>query len=80
MSEVLERLRAANAEQAKLYDQLRMWGDVTAQGIDPDDVRAFTVDPKFFPDRRPSIEYYNCWVDHDGNHHKLSPPVKAAER
>lgn len=45
MQDILQRLREAGRQRAVLLEQLAMWGEVQAQGIDPDDVQSFGFDP-----------------------------------
>jgi hypothetical protein len=41
MQEILDRIQSKNAERSILIDQLRMWAEVKAQGIDPETVESF---------------------------------------
>jgi hypothetical protein len=43
----IESLKAKQAQSADLTRQLQMWAEAEAQGIDPEDVKAFTFRPEF---------------------------------
>lgn len=45
----LSRLQKKIDEQRSLVDQLRLWEEVKAQGIEPDDVVSFTLKEEWIP-------------------------------
>lgn len=48
----IKRLQEKAREQASLLGQLRLWDEVKAQGIDPEDVAAFTLKEAWIPDAK----------------------------
>jgi hypothetical protein len=49
MQSTIRSLQDKLDEQRKLLDELRMWGEVQAQGISPEDVAAFTLKEEWIP-------------------------------
>jgi hypothetical protein len=49
---LIEKLQEATDEQRSLLDQLRLWHEVQAQGINPEDVAAFTLKEEWIPDAK----------------------------
>jgi hypothetical protein len=47
--EALARIKELSEQRDVLFDELRVWVDVEAQGIDPETVDTFLNDPKAWP-------------------------------
>jgi hypothetical protein len=48
-AELIVNLQENNRKRGVLIDQLRMWEDVKAQGIDPETVESFTLREAWIP-------------------------------
>lgn len=48
MKDRLNHMAALNRERGELIDTLRLWSEVKAQGINPDDVDSFGYEEKFY--------------------------------
>jgi len=47
--EILDSIAAKEKEKAKLFDELRVWFEAEAQGINIENVSSFGFDPAFVP-------------------------------
>jgi hypothetical protein len=84
--DLIDSLQKKNAERALLLDTLRLWDEVKAQGIEPEEVESFSFRDEYLTARERGVHYQYARKIFPATHHnaikvngewrQLKPPLR----